>query len=69
MRRTREEANATHMDAISAAARALLLICAAAAAMDMVLKDERGALAFRSVCALAVAVGACRLAAGLFGLI
>ena len=54
-------------DALSEHARGLLLICAAAAAMETLTRDERGALAFRSLCALAVAVGAVRLAANLLG--
>ncbi len=52
---------------LSDKARALLLICAAAAAMETLTRDERGALAFRSLCALATAVGAARLMMELLG--
>ncbi len=55
------------VEALSAHVRALLMICAAAAAMETLTRDERGALAFRSLCALAVAVGAARLMAALLG--
>lgn len=49
------------MALLTEAARGLFAICAVAAAMDMFLKDERGALAFRSICALAVSTCAVRL--------
>lgn len=55
------------IETLTGHARALLMICAVAAAMETLVRDERGALAFRSLCALAVAVGAARLAAGLLG--
>ena len=49
------------------AAQALLTVCALAAAAELLTRDESGALAFRSVCALAVATAALRLAARLLG--
>ncbi|MBQ8109737.1 MAG: hypothetical protein IJ124_06250 [Clostridia bacterium] len=55
------------IEALFDRAGAVLLICAAAAAMDELIPDEGGALTFRSLCALAIAVSAFRLISGLFG--
>lgn len=49
------------LDSISAGALALLGICTACAAMEAVVREERTALAFRSVCALSVATAALRV--------
>jgi len=43
-------------EALMEAARGLFSICAIAAAMELLSRDERTALSFRSVCALATCV-------------
>ena len=49
------------MSLLSEAAWGLFAVCAVVVAMDTLLRDERGALAFRSACALAVATCAVRM--------
>ena len=56
------------MNAFSEAAQSLFAVCAAAAAMDLLLGDQRGAFAFRSLCALAVATGTVKLIMRLMGM-
>lgn len=55
------------MELLFESARGLFAICAVAAAVDLLLGEARGALAFRSVCALAVATAAVRLLLRLLG--
>ena len=52
---------------LAAPAYALLMICAMAAALEQLAGEDRGASAFRLLCALTVAAGALRLAARLIG--
>ena len=56
------------METLSRAAAGLFVLCAAAAGMDLLVQEGRLAPAFRSLCALAVAVMALRLVVGLIGL-
>ncbi len=55
------------MAAIMRAAGSLFGVCAAAAGMEMLSQGGRLGTAFRSLCALAVAVMALRLVAGMLG--
>lgn len=55
------------MKAMSEAAGSLFGVCAAAAGMEMLSQGGRLDPAFRSLCALAVAVMALRLVAGMLG--
>lgn len=56
------------MEAVSRGAAALFALCAAAAGMELLVQEGRISSAFRSLCALAVAMMALRLVAGIIGL-
>ena len=49
-------------EGLAAPVKALFSICVAAAAMETLTRDRRSALAYRSLCALAVTVCALRMA-------
>ena len=53
--------------ALSEAIKGLFAICAAVAAMDLLIGHQSSALSFRSLCALSVALCALRLVASLLG--
>lgn len=55
------------MEALPKAAGSLFAVCVAAAGMELLAQGGRAGSAFRSLCALAVAVMALRFVAGLLG--